>query len=349
MPKKSEERLVCEDYVRKFPKMKILTLARKIAAEVGEQYPKLRDAEKLRRGYLLHIIGANGKRNRETATDKSLYKPLTHDTTNHKPEVINTGAKILLLDIETAPVEAYVWNMWKQNIQPVQIISDWFMLTWSAKWLFEEEVIGAALTPKEAKKKDDKRIVKQLWHLLNEADIVIAHNGIDFDIPKINTRFLLHGYFPPSPYQVIDTLRHVRKQFAISHNKLDYINHFLNLPRKVSHEGFEMWKGCCNGVKEDLDKMLEYNLGDIKILEETYLFIRPWIKPHPNLGLFILDETQTRCPSCGSTHLHEEGHYHTQVNVYAAIRCNNCGSVNRKRVTEITIKQRRHLVLSTPK
>ncbi|KKK55411.1 hypothetical protein LCGC14_3074810, partial [marine sediment metagenome] len=61
-----------------------------------------------------------------------------------------TPAKVLVFDVETAPLRSYTWGLWKQNIQTSHIISDWFMLTWSAKWLFGEEVFSDRLTSKEA-------------------------------------------------------------------------------------------------------------------------------------------------------------------------------------------------------
>jgi DNA polymerase elongation subunit (family B) len=343
---KSPNRITCEDYCKQFPKLKDLTLARKVYEENKKDFKSVEDA----RGHIRRIRGHHGEYNRNATADKSLYKPITHDTTNQKPEQIATGAKVLILDIETAPIRAYVWSAWKQNVNPVQIDTDWFVLTWAAKWLFEDKVYSGSVTPKEAVKQDDKRIMRGLWQLLNDADIVIAHNGQDFDIPKINTRFLLHGFMPPLPYQIVDTLKHVRKQFGFTHNKLDYVNQLLNLPRKTSHDGFEMWDQCYRGDKEALEKMLEYNVGDVRILEDTYLRIRPWIKPHPSMALHILDEHQSVCPSCGSSKLQEQGkQYHTTANVYEVLRCENCGGTSRKRLSSISIKQRRHLVLSTPK
>ena len=35
--------------------------------------------------------------------------------------------------------------------------------------------MGDVLTPEEIVKEDDCRIVKSLWNLINEADIVVAH------------------------------------------------------------------------------------------------------------------------------------------------------------------------------
>lgn len=344
---KTEARLIVDEYCKQFPQIGDQTLAKKIFKENPQKFKSVEDARtkvRISRGHF-------GKKTRELTTDKSNYKPLTYDTA-YKPfkEVVNTSAKVLILDIETAPILAYTWGIWNQNIQPSNIHTDWFCLTWAAKWLFEDKVYSGKLTSNEAKTQDDSRIIKGIWQLLNEADIVIAHNGQKFDLPKLNSRFIINKLHPPLPYQQIDTLLHIRRQFGFTSNKLDYVNHLLNLPRKKENDGMPLWVGCYKGDTKCLSEMLAYNIEDVRILEETYLRIRAWIKPHPNMGLFILDETQDRCPSCGSNDLKAEGkEYKTTANSYEQFRCNNCGSVGRKRLGSLDIKQRRHLTMSTPK
>ena len=242
-----------------------------------------------------------------------------------------TPAKVLLFDVETAPLRSYTWGLWKQNIQPDQIISDWFMLTWSAKWLFEDKVYSDGLTSREAIAQDDKRISQTIWKMINEADIIIAHNANRFDVKKLNTRFLINGLMPPMPYQVIDTLDHLRKRFSISSNRLDYVNKILGLGRKIATGGFKLWDGCVKGDKTCLKHMEEYNRSDVMILEDTYLYIRPWIKPHPNMGLFIEEDIKV-CPSCSSSDLIYGGTtYNTAACIYEAFRCGNCSSVGRNK------------------
>jgi DNA polymerase elongation subunit (family B) len=350
MPRsKTKQRLICEDYCRQYPDIKDLTLARKVWKENLKDFRNTESA----RDYIRTIRGHHSERQRKYLGDKSLMKPLTYDTRNSpRPfkEEINTSAKVLVLDIETAPIRAFVWGIWNQNVALNQIQSDWFCLTWAAKWLFEDKVYSAKLTPKEVLVQDDSRIIKGIWELVNQADIVIAHNGEKFDIPKLNTRFIVNGLQPPLPYQQIDTLKHIRRQFGFTSNKLDYVNKLLNLERKTDTGGFELWENCMKGDKDSLDMMESYNVNDVKILEETYLHIRAWIKPHPNMGLFILDEMQSRCPSCGSADMNEMGkNYYTTANAYASLRCGNCGATSRKRLADVTIKQKRHLLLSSPK
>jgi predicted RNA-binding Zn-ribbon protein involved in translation (DUF1610 family) len=347
MPPKTEPRKIAEDYCRQYHMMKDLTLARRLYKDHTHQFKNVehaRTAIRLVRGHI-------GARNRKEATDKSQHKKPAYDCSNtpkNFKEEINTSAKVLIIDIETAPLLSYTWGIWQQNVGLNQIQSDWFMLTWAAKWLFEDKVYSGKLTAKEAKAQDDSRITRGIWELVNQADIVIAHNADKFDVPKLNSRFIINGLHPPLPYQVIDTLKHIRRQFGFTSNKLEYVQKLLNLKRKTDTGGMGLWIRCMQGEEAALTEMETYNVNDVRILEETYLHIRAWIKPHPNMGLFILDETQSRCPACGSADLKAEGKtYQTSVNAFEMYRCGNCGSSGRKRVTTLHTKQRRHLITPT--
>ena len=190
--------------------------------------------------------------------------------------------RILFLDIETTPLEAFVWQMqvWRANVKDDAVISRWFMLTWSAKWLFSSDTMSMRLTSDEVKAEKDGRIVDGLWKVLNEADIVVAHNGDRFDIPNINTRFIINGLSPTKPYSTIDTLRIAQKQFGFSHNSLNALARVFELPEKIDTD-FDLWVRCKNGEEKALKKMENYNRRDVEVLEEVYLKIRPWIKGHP--------------------------------------------------------------------
>lgn len=237
--------------------------------------------------------------------------------------------KVLVFDIETAPLRAYVWRLWKQNINPTngQLRSEWFLLTYAAKWLLEDEVISGSLTPEEVAKEDDSRLLVDMWNLLNEADIVIAHNGVNFDCAILNGRFLKYGLHPPMPYKVIDTLRHAQKQFNLPSYKLDYLGQYLGIGCKIKTE-FDLWINCLNGDKKALEEMRIYNIQDVRLLEDVYLRMRSYIQPHPNLGLYIEDDVEC-CPSCTSRNLSWAGNFTTYSNTYKAFRCNDCGSIGR--------------------
>lgn len=256
--------------------------------------------------------------------------------------------RVLLLDIETTPLEAFVWQMqvWKARVNDEAVISRWFMLTWSAKWLFSNEIMSMRLSGEEVKNEDDNRIVAGIWKILNEADIVIAHNGDNFDIPNINTRFIVNGLSPTKPYSTIDTLRIAQKQFGFSHNSLNALARVFGLPEKIDTD-FDLWKRCKNGSDDALAEMELYNRHDVEVLEEVYLKIRPWIKSHPNLALYTEFEGEM-CSNCGSTKLIPHGHYYTQTGKYQTLRC-ECGAYGRRRTSVLTKEKRKNLLIGVAK
>lgn len=239
--------------------------------------------------------------------------------------------KILILDIETTPMQAYVWKRWKENISLDQTISEWFMICWSAKWLNDDKAFGDCCTTDEMLAEDDMRVCYSLWKVLNEADIVIAHNGNKFDIPKINSRFVVHGFLPPSPYKQIDTLDVAKKNFNFSSNKLDALAGYFNIEHKNPTD-FNLWKACMAGDKAALKYMFEYNIKDVEILEKVYLRLRPWIKNHPNLATITMADDLV-CPVCGKKDIIPiPGKYTgTAISQYQVYRCRDCYAVVRGR------------------
>ena len=254
--------------------------------------------------------------------------------------------KILIFDIETTPLEAYVYqkSVWKANIGHDKVISEWFCLTWAAKWLFSDETMSDRLTSSEVKAEDDGRIVRSLWKLLDEADMIVAHNGDGFDVPNMNTRFLVNGIKPASPYQKIDTLKVAKREFGFTHNGLDALAKTFGMEGKIS-TGFELWRRCKKGETAALKEMEVYNRQDVDLLEDVYLKLRPWIKLHPSAALFIESEEKI-CPSCGHDHLVQKGNYMTQVSKFETYQCQKCGAFSRSRKSVVTKEIKENLLVS---
>ena len=92
--------------------------------------------------------------------------------------------------------------------------------------------------------------------------------------------------------------------------------------------------------------METYNRKDVTILEQVYLKLRPWIKNHPNIGLYQEDYNMV-CPTCGSKHIEEDGSfYYTSANKYKIMRCNDCGAISRVRNTSYPKEKKKNLTLS---
>ena len=240
--------------------------------------------------------------------------------------------KTLILDIETAPSVAYVWRFFKENISAKQVLEHSHIMSFAAKWLDSNEIFY-----KENRTSNDKTIMKQLCKLLDKADVVVAHNGVKFDLPKIYGRSLVHGINPPSPSKIVDTCKIARREFGFESNSLEYLATVLKCDhKKSSHRkfpGFELWLECLRKNEEAWEELQYYNIEDVLVLEDIYLKMLPYIKNHPNTGLINSTEDPA-CPKCGSTHLQKRGYAYTSVSKFQRYSCNSCGGWSRSRFRE---------------
>lgn len=243
-----------------------------------------------------------------------------------KNNLIKNNTKILLIDIETSPSVFMGWGRFDVNVSQDQVLSESFILTYSAKWLYDESVMFGAISYEEVKEENDYRLVGELHDLLDKADIVIGHNVNRFDIKVINTRMVLHGFNPPSPYRTIDTLQMARANFKFPSNKLGSLCEYLGLETKVETGGFKLWRGYMLGDEESKQKMIEYNIQDTIILEQVYLKLRAWSRTHPNLQIYNNDIFDIICPCCESDDIKKTNKlFTTNLSAFETYQCNFCG------------------------
>jgi len=249
--------------------------------------------------------------------------------------------KILIFDIETSPNIAHVWQFWKANIGVNQVLEDGDIISFAAKWLGTDEVHYY-----ENRTRNDKRLVKKLIKLLDEADIVVAHNGRRFDMGWIRARAAIHGLTPPSPVKIIDTLIESKKSFFFPSYSLDYLTKVFGCKRKLTKRefpGHELWMQCVFYNNPDAwAEMQAYNIQDVLALEELYLKLKSWIK-HPNVGLYSDDE-EAACPSCGGKHLQKRGFAYTDVSKFQRYCCVDCGNWSRGKTNLLTKEKREAMV-----
>ena len=227
--------------------------------------------------------------------------------------------KILLYDLETFANKAYVWGKYEQDV--IAYIQEGYLLSWSAKWLAGKQITRGLddYAGYKAGSPDDKELVRELYDLIEEADIVIAHNGDRFDIKKMNERFIFHGFSPPHPYKSLDTLKVAKKHFAFNSNKLDDLGARQKVGRKVKHQGFDLWLGCEAGDRESWRLMKKYNRQDVLLLEQIYYKLRPWIVNHPT------DSFDGSCANCGGKEFGGQRAYMTRKGNNTRHQCNGCG------------------------
>jgi len=224
--------------------------------------------------------------------------------------------RILTLDIETSPNKTYTWGMFKQNISLNQLIESGEILCWASKWKGEKKVHSRA--------RYDVDHLSFLHEQLSEADAVIHYNGAKFDIPWIQGQFLLAGLPPTAPFKQIDLLRTVRSQFRFPSNKLDYVANALGIGKKTKGMGMEIWLGCMEDDPKSWAKMIKYNKQDVRLTEDLYFRILPWIKNHPNMSLYEENDHGLHCPTCNSTSIIARGNFQTNAGLYKRYSCKSC-------------------------
>lgn len=215
--------------------------------------------------------------------------------------------RVLFIDIETAPIVMASWTIWEASA--VWVERDTYIMSVAVKWQGDKKTKTYALPDYPLYKRDkhsDKALCKTLHDLLDEADICVAHNGDAFDIKKINSRLIVNGFKPPSPYKTIDTLKVARRAFKFDSNKLDNIGRYLGVGRKIPNTGAALWRGCVNGDPESWATMRKYNAQDVDLLEAVYESVKAWSPSHPNMLLY---EEGKGCPTCKSMKIQKRGTY----------------------------------------
>ena len=258
--------------------------------------------------------------------------------------------KVLIFDIETAPIIPFVWALWDNNVALNQIKKDWHVLSWSAKWLGDHPSKIMYEDQRDAKNiEDDSEILISIWNLLNEADVVITQNGIKFDQKKLNARFILNGFQPPSSFKHIDTLRIAKKKFAFTSNKLEYMTDKLCTKyKKLKHanfSGFELWKECLSGNMKAWKEMEKYNRYDVLSLEELYHKLIPWDN---SIDFNQYHNEERYVCRCGSISFKKTGFYYTAAGKFQKYTCKSCGSETRSTKNEFSKDKKKSLRRNIP-
>jgi len=255
---------------------------------------------------------------------------------------LKSGPRILFLDIETIPLTAFAWGLWDQTISLNQIKKDWKMVCWAAKWKGEDKIISKVLEGKGS----DKSLIKPLWQMVDEADILVGHNIDRFDLPKINARFIANGFKPPTRCKTIDTLKIAKQRFAFTSNKQEYLaKHLACEQLKSDHSefpGFELWSEFMKGNKRAIREMRKYNEQDVATLEAIYDKLMPWYKTTINFNVYNTVDNGITC-QCGSTSFKKNGTVEKGLGLYQRFLCLKCRHETRDGINLLTKEKKKSL------
>jgi len=221
--------------------------------------------------------------------------------------------KTLYFDIENTPLYGAAWGTYEQNL--LSVIKDTELLS------FAYQIDGGPIHVLSRRLYSERQLVKYLWRLFDEADVLVAHNGDSFDVKMANQYFLKYKLPPPSPYKTVDTKKVAKRYFRFSQNKLDYLAQFLFGERKIA-TNMELWFACERGEEKALRLMEKYNKQDVALLYRVYQALKGWHTGHPNSNLY--NGTTHRCPTCGGKS-QKRGFNYTRVGKYQRYQCQKEG------------------------
>lgn len=246
---------------------------------------------------------------------------------NHKP-------KILFFDIEVSRdiVEGYGP---KYEFKVVKTIRHQELMCFAYRWKGEKKI--HYVSRNHAGGYDE--MLQHLWNILDDADIVIAHNGNRFDVKMANRFFVHAGLGPVKPFKSVDTLQVARSTFKFQSNSLQDLCEYLSIGSKEKINYADLEHDFLNNPTPKIERLMErYNKQDIVLLELLYETFLPYIKNHPNLGdIAGLDGV---CPKCMSPNILPYGSSPRRNGRVKAYRCEDCGG----RCNENTVKKTGRIV-----
>lgn len=211
----------------------------------------------------------------------------------------NVEARVMIYDIETSRTTAKVWWTGKQYINHKSLKSEPAIISISWKWLGEDKIHALTWDDNHC----DKKMLQEFLVEYNSADMIIGQNNDRFDNRWVNARAMKHNLDIDTHIKSFDIMKQTKRLFRLPSYSMDYITKYLNVENKLTHEGLHMWDMIEDGnkaqQKEYLQKMVDYNVGDIVSTEAMYIRLRKYMGHKVHFGVLNGEEKWT-CPIDGS-------------------------------------------------
>lgn len=237
--------------------------------------------------------------------------------------------KILFFDIETAPLQAWIWGCGKQYVGHKQLVANhdrYRIICITYCWDDEEpaQFIGWGY-----EEQDTRHVVEEFDKIASGADIIVGKNSDYFDIPMVNGVRLFEG-LPGNPTWALatdDLQKQMKKYFRVPSQALDYYSKQLGLGGKIKME-MQNWIDIVeqNGYegKDSYDKMLKYGLKDIEDTRTLWRMLSEHFDSKFNTARWADKKMICKHADCGSDQIVESSRKTIGMTKYVLYKCNAC-------------------------
>jgi DNA polymerase III epsilon subunit-like protein len=127
------------------------------------------------------------------------------------------------------------------------------------------------------KRSDDSYLVADILSVLEDCQILYAHNGNKFDIPYLNASALKYG-MPPLIRKLVDPVQVARNKFRLGSNALAAIGSFLGVQEEKLNIPADVWKtALLDNNPESWELLKARCLSDVLLLNEVARRVAPFV------------------------------------------------------------------------
>ncbi len=251
--------------------------------------------------------------------------------------------KILFYDIETKPLQAWIWSPGKQYVGHKQLVSQhsrYGIICITYCW---NDGKPAKAIVWDYETQDTGPVVAEFDEIIKQADWTIGKNSDRFDTKMINAARMFAGLpgMPEWTKYKDDLEVQMRRYFRLPSQSLDYISDQLGYGGKIKME-MQDWIDIVekneNGQKK-LNKMVKYGKKDVEDTRALWNQLSEHFDPKFNMAAFVNDDV-CKHADCGSNNIRKNGVRVSAKTRYQTYLCLDCGRyAGRKPISSVQNKE----------
>lgn len=130
----------------------------------------------------------------------------------------------------------------------------------------------------EGRRSDDRGTISQLVDILEEHDVLVAHNGTRFDVPFLRSRMIRWGMKPLRDRPIVDPCQVAFRKLRVR-NSLQALRDHLRIKANKTPLDMAVWMAAIlDGDRAAMDEIVQHCVQDVRVLAEVLGHVKPYVK-----------------------------------------------------------------------